>query len=153
MQLVPISLAQARRFVAEHHSHNGPTNGWKFGVGVECDGQLVAVGVCEPVKARLLGDDRCIEIVRVATDRTRMACSMVYGALCRAAKALGYLVAYTYTLASECASCVKAAGFVFDAFVSENSGWSRVNRPRVDIDLFGTPTKPLGEKVRWRRDL
>ena len=32
--VVPITLAQAKAFIAEHHRHNKPPTGWKFGVGL-----------------------------------------------------------------------------------------------------------------------
>lgn len=154
LELVPISLAEARRFVAEHHSHNEPTTGWKFGVGVQLADRLVAVGVAEPPRARLLDPSRrSVEITRVATDRTRMACSMVYGALCRAAKALGYRRAYTYTLEEECAACVRAAGFVYDGTTKPDDDWNKPGRPRRTTNLFGDRLIPTGVKHRWRRDL
>lgn len=152
LRLVPITLRDARRFVAQHHSHNDPPAGWLFGVGVARGDDLVAVGVAARVRARALDRLDAVEIVRVATDRTPMACSMIYGHLCSAAKHLGRSRAYTYTLASEPATCVKAAGFVFDGTVRAED-WERPGRPRYATDLFGTPRTPPGEKCRWRRDL
>lgn len=153
--LVPLTLADCRRFVASYHSHSPVTaKGWLFGVGVRgSDGNLAAVGIASRVKARHLDKLEHVEISRVATDCTRMACSMVYGHLCSAAKHLGRTRAYTYTLASECASCVKAAGFVFDAESPDERGWDRSKRPRVEVDLFGNERTPHEAKVRWRREL
>lgn len=34
LELVPITLADAKRFVGQHHRHNLPPVTWRFGVGV-----------------------------------------------------------------------------------------------------------------------
>ena len=43
MQIRPVSLKFAQEFVREHHRHNKPPVGWKFGVGVISSGVLVGV--------------------------------------------------------------------------------------------------------------
>lgn len=154
LRLVPVTLRDARRFIAEHHSHNAPPTGWLFGVGVEeVGGGLVAVGIAGRMKARALDKLDNVEIIRVATDCTPMSCSMVYGHLCSAAKHLGRRRVYTYTLARERASCVKAVGFVIDAELPDERGWNRPCRPRIEYDLFGAQRTPMEPKVRWVREL
>lgn len=157
IQLVPIDLKDARRFVALHHSHCEPTHGWKFGVGVETDEphrRLVAVAVAEKPRAEALADGRTIEVTRVATDGTRMACSTAYAAICRAAKALGWRRAITYTLESECAACVRAAGFVLDASgCGDPRGFDKGTRHRVETNLWGERLRPDEPKNRWVRQL
>lgn len=153
LELVSITLADARRFIAEHHSHSAPPIGWRFGVGVIDADRLVAVGVAGRPVARYLDSPDNIEITRVATDGTRMACSMVYAHLCAAARHLGYRTAYTYTLVSECATCPKAAGFTFDADSSDTRTWNRPRRPRLELDLFGNRPTPPVAKLRWARRL
>lgn len=153
LKLCNITLKEARAFVAAHHSHNRPPQGWCFGVGVVSDGRLVAVGTAGRPVARLLDDGRTLEITRVATDHTRMACSMVYGALCRAGAALGWRSAITYTLESECAACIKASGFVSTSSAGSNVGFDGGNRYRVETNLFGERLRPDGPKRLWRREL
>jgi len=77
----------------------------------------------------------------VATDGTRNACSMLYGAAWRAAKALGYRKLITYTLASEPGTSLRAAGWSVVGEVRGRS-WSCASRPRVD-------KHPLQDKLRW----
>lgn len=98
LTLQPITLAEARAFIAREHSHNQAVVGWIVGVGVMAGDVMVAVGVLGRPVARKLqqADPFLAEITRVATDRTRHACSKVYGALCRAASALGYRRVITY---------------------------------------------------------
>ena len=153
--LQPISLREARRFVVEHHRHNGPPQGWLFGVGAHCDSELVGVGIAGRPLARHLQDGRTVEITRLCLSAApRNTASMLYGALCRAAKALGYVLAITYTLASELGTSLKAAGFTPVADVEARSEWTQhegVNR--AQRDLFGEQRRPTEAKVRWERAL
>jgi hypothetical protein len=52
-----------------------------------------------------------IEVNRTCTDGTRNANSMLYGAIWRAAKALGYRRAITYIQGEETGASLKAAGW------------------------------------------
>ncbi len=124
MKIVPITLRAANAFIVEHHRHNGPTRGWKFGVGLEKDGALVGVGIAGRPVARALDDGRTIEITRTCTTGERNANSMIYGALWRAAQALGYERAVTYTQVGESGASLKAAGWVCDADLPARASWA-----------------------------
>jgi hypothetical protein len=155
-ELVPVSLVDVKRYVNEHHQHNEAPTSWKFGVGLAEDGVLV--GVCAVGRASGRGIDQYldVEVTRVCVAEKGMhqnACSTLYGAACRAAAALGYRTAYTYTLAGEDAASVRAAGFVLDADLPARASWSNASRPRYDQTLFGDRKRPTGPKRRWRRDL
>lgn len=54
------------------------------------------------------------EVNRLCTDGTRNACSMLYGACIRVARAMGYKRVITYTLQSEDGASLKASNFVYD---------------------------------------
>ena len=155
LELRPITLRAARRFVGEHHSHNLPPKAWLFGTSVVTAGELVGVAMAGRPNARHLDDGLAVEITRTCTVGTPNACSMLYGALAGAAKRLGYRVAWTYTLAEECAACVRAAGFRKDAEVpgADPRGWERSGRSWTNLDLFGERIPTDRAKVRWRRDL
>lgn len=155
LQLVPVTLAEAKRFVGLHHRHNLPPVGWKFGVGVASDGEVVGVGMAgNPLARKLMAaDPYLLELIRVTTLGTPNACSMIYGALCRAAKALGYRRAITYTLASESGASLRAAGFTVAAELSPSLGWAQPSRFRYERDLFGNERTPEGPKIRWERQL
>lgn len=153
LSLVPVTRDQARLFVREHHRHNGPLPVEVIRVGLaDEDGKLVAVGSAG-LPARELMDGFTLEVTRVCTLGAENACSRLYGALARAAKALGWRRLYTYTLASEPGSSVRAAGFVEDGRVPARPYLSKTRRPRYDTNLFGERSVPEGEKIRWRRDL
>ena len=153
MEVRPTPLRVARAFVGEHHRHAPVTSkGALFAVSLVLEDEVVAVGIATRPISRHMQDGRTIEISRCCTLGHHNAASMVYGALCRAAKALGYKRAITYTIEGEDGVSLRAAGFVP---VSETRAgqWSRTSRPRVDYDLWGNPTKPEGVKTRWEREL
>lgn len=155
LELRPVSLREARRYVGEHHRHNLPPRGWLFGVGlVDEHERLVGVGIAGRPSSRLLQTGRCVELLRVCTDGTPNACSRLYGALCRAAKALGYLEAVTYTQAHEDGASLRAAGFVLEPDVRGGyARWARTDGYRAQQDLFGDDRRPACQPHRWRRAL
>jgi hypothetical protein len=102
LKLVPIDLADAKEYVWARHRHLGPSRGWKFGVAVENEaGELVGVAIAGRPVAGALDDGRTLEVTRCCTDGARNAPSKLYGAICRAAFALGYSKVVTYTLDEE----------------------------------------------------
>lgn len=78
---------------------------------------------------------------------------MLYGASARAAKALGYRRAYTYTLAEESGASLRAAGWELDAELPARPTWDTPSRHRVQTDLFGQERRPAGAKRRWKKTL
>lgn len=156
LRTVPVSMTKARQFVGTVHRHNLPPKSGLFAVGAALDTDhdaLVAVAIAGRPVARMLDDGQTIEVTRVASDGHRNACSFLYGALTRAAKALGYRRAFTYTLQSEPGSSLKASGWKVDAELAEAPTWDRRNRPRVQTDLFGNERRPTGPKIRWKKEL
>lgn len=153
--IVPLTCKDANRKVGAWHRHNRPTTGGLFACGVALDGELVGVGIAGRPIARKLDDGKTVEITRVATMGEKNACSKLYGALCRAAMALGYSKAITYTLAEEPGCSLRAAGFEKDAEIPARAAYSTPGskRQRVQVDLFGQETRPPGPKIRWVREL
>lgn len=155
LTLRPIDLVTARRFVAEYHRHNIPPVGWKWGVGVECEGVLVGVAMASRPVARNLDDGRTLEVIRTCTTGAKNANSMLYGAIARAAKALGYSKLVTYTLASEPGTSLRAAGWAACAEVAAARTWSSEGhrRQRYQENLFGEQRRPMEAKTRWEKSL
>ena len=154
LRVRPSTLKAARRFVGEHHRHSAPPIGGLFAVAVEDEaGATVAVGIAARPVARLLDDGATIEVTRCCTTAgAPNAASMIYGALCRAARALGYSTAVTYTLAAELGVSLRASGWDRVADVRLDT-WNRPGRSRYEHDLFGNAVTPAGAKVRWERAL
>lgn len=142
LELMPISLRQACQYIAEKHRHHKPPVGAKFALGVGRSGQLTGVATVGRPVSRHLDDRATLEVTRVATDGTRNACSMLLGAAVRAARAIGYRRVYSYTLAVEPGSSLRAAGFRLDKPHAGGGSWSRANRARTD-------THPVEAKQRW----
>ena len=142
MHAVPITLAEAKAFVAAHHRHHKPPVGHLFCVACAVDnGPICGVAVVGRPVARMSCDGWTAEVIRVATDGTKNACSFLYGAAWRAARALGYRKLVTYTLPEEGGVSVRAAGW---RLIGEAGGgsWHREARPRID-------THPTQVKLRW----
>lgn len=144
LHMAPIGLRAANAWIVKVHRHHGPVRGHKFSVAVVDEhGEIRGVGIAGRPVARALDDGEHLEVLRVATDGTRNACSMLYGALRRAALALGYRPenVLTYTLASEPGASLRAAGWHAVATTAGGT-WGCPSRPRIDRH----PTNP---KIRW----
>lgn len=123
-----------------------------FACGVEENGELVGVAIASRPTQYKLDDGRTMEITRVCSDGTPNACSKLYAALCRAASAIGYERAITYTLAEEPGTSLRAAGFTIAANVPAMATTTG-RRVRMQTDLFGEERRPPGAKIRWERSL
>lgn len=139
LQLVPIDLDTANRFVAMWHRHHGPVVGHKFSIGAADDDRLIGVIIVGRPVARGLDDGRTLEVTRSATDGTAHANSMLYAAAWRAAKALGYRRLITYTEADEPGTSLRAAGWRVLAKRPARRSWDVPSRPRDDADYRSIP--------------
>ena len=146
LRVVPIFHKEANAFVKRLHRHHKPTPGTILCAGVADDGRLCGVAIAGRPVARALQDGRTLEINRVCTDGTPNACSMLYGAIRKAARALGYERIITYTLPEEGGASLRAAGFVFDG---DAGGPARLwhNRPERTVTPVGDDL--VGGKWRW----
>lgn len=141
LYIQPIDFREACQFVQWHHRHHGPPQGHKFSLAVSDESGVRGVAIVGRPVARHFDDGLTLEVTRLCSDGARNACSMLYGAAWRAARALGYRRLVTYTLASEAGGSVRAAGW---RAVGEAGGssWSRASRPRQ------APREP-GLKTLW----
>jgi len=145
MTVRPLTIRAAILLVASLHRHLPRIQGGCFATAVYDGERLCGVGIAGLPRARLAMDGKTIEIHRVATDGTQNACSKLYGALCRAAQAIGYSRALTSTLPEESGVSPRAAGFTL-AHQTQGGGWSRPSRSR------GAPVKG-GAKLVWEKTL
>lgn len=141
LEVIPITLRQARAFVSAHHRHHKPPRGCLFCLAASEGGQVRAVAIVGRPVARMLQDGRTAEVTRLASDGTRNACSILYAAAWRACRAIGYRRLVTYTLPEEGGASLRGAGW---RLVGEAGGgsWGRKERPRRD-------DHPTQEKFRW----
>lgn len=141
LAVVPMTLVEANAFVQRHHRHSVPTVGHKFSIGAAIDDDVIGVAIVGRPVARHLDDGWVLEALRVCTDGTPNACSMLYGAAWRATRALGYRKLVTYTLKTEPGTSLRAAGWRIVGEVAKRS-WDTPSRPRIDRD-------ERQERFRW----
>jgi hypothetical protein len=146
VRLAPITVSAARRQVKDWHRHLPELQGGLFAVQVvdDTNGDCVGVGIAGN-PSRVWQNSGRIVITRVATVGAGNACSAIYGSLARAAKALGYKEIWTYTLAEEPGTSLRAAGFM-DMGMTDGGEWSRPSRSRA-------PAIRPEPKRRWMRNL
>lgn len=145
MTVVPLTVRAIRAHVRAWHRHLPEVQGGLFGAGLESGGGVVAVALAGNPARVWQGTGRIV-ISRVAVgEAAPNACSKLYGALCRAAEALGYREAWTYTLPHEPGTSLRAAGFE-DMGLTSGGEHDRPSRRRA-------PAKHPEQKRRWRRVL
>lgn len=145
LDIVPCTVKAARAKVREWHRHLPDLTGGLFAAQcVDAAGVCVGVAVAGNPSRAWQGTARLV-ISRCATSGCENACSALYGALCRAAKALGYREVWTYTLPEEPGTSLRAAGFI-DMGVTAGGEWNRRSRARK-------PAKRNEPKRRWLRHL
>ena len=132
LTLVPISLADANAFVARYHRHHKPVTGHKFSIGCTENGELVGVAIVGRPVSRYLDNGLTLEVNRLCTTGSKNACSFLYAAAARAAKAMGYRKIITYTLDTEPGTSLRAAGWVC-AGIAGGKRWTGQRRPAVDL--------------------
>jgi hypothetical protein len=141
LSLVPCTISDAREYVRQFHRHHAAPVSGLFAVALAEGERVCGVAIVGRPVARFNQDGYTAEVTRCATDGTRNACSMLYGACWRAARSLGYRRLITYTLASEPGTSLRAAGWR-EVGRTTGKSWSVPSRPRVD-------RHPLQDKIRW----
>lgn len=118
LRIVPVSRDEAKAFTAMWHRHHGhvlPAS-HKFSAGIaDEDDILRGVAITGRPSGRGNQDGLTLEVTRCTADGTSDACSALYGASARAAKALGFRRLITYTQEGESGASLRAAGFVLVA--------------------------------------
>ena len=163
-EIVPIGKREAAKFVEKYHRHNGYEGQRKLiefakivlGARNE-NGELIGVVVAGHPRARVIQEKEplVLEIWRLCVrEGNKNACSFLLGAVCRAAKEMGYKKVITYTLISEPGSSLKAAGFSREAVCKPNPrGWATGSRKRPPWDEGQKKRLTEEEKIRWVKEL
>ena len=146
LTLVPVSLKEANAFVAANHRHHKPVTGHKFSIGCKAEGRLVGVAIVGRPVSRYLDDGLTLEVNRLCTTGEKNACSMLYAAAARAAKAIGYRRIITYTLDTEDGASIRAAGWSC-AGPAGGKHWTGQRRPSSP-GLY-----PEQRKLRYEKQL
>lgn len=139
----PCPVKVAMRFNAETHRKLPTVQGGMWAVAAIIDDKTIGVAIVGHPQARMTArrlDE--LEVLRVAVaEGSRNACSALYGACARVARAMGAVDLTTTIHIDESGASLVAAGWVR---IGETAGgeWSRDGRPRK-------PAKDARPKVRW----
>lgn len=143
----PLTLAEANEFVRNFHRHNRPVTGHLFSVGASDGTNLVGVAIASRPVARRLDDGYTVEVVRCCVVETapKGTCSFLYAACWRAAQALGYKRAITYTLTTESGASMRGAGW---KPMARSPGWEK---GKGWTTRAGRDWQPVvgQQKIRW----
>ena len=141
LELQPITFKEACRYIEKYHSHHGSPPGHKFSIAVNDGNEIVGVIIISRPVNRNLDNGWTAEVTRCCTNGQKNACSMLYAAAWRAARAMGYKRMITYTLIEENGISLQAAGWK-TLYTTKGGSWSCKSRPRID-------THPIGQKLLW----
>lgn len=155
--IAPCTVKAALKLVSEKHRHLPKLQGGLFAAKLLQSGECIGVGVFGNPSRVWQNTGRGV-ITRCAIkaglpfvtdsdgeEHAAPGCTMMYSALCRAAKALGYREVWTYTLPHERGISLKAAGFI-DMGLTDGGEHDRPSRRRK-------PAKHPEPKRRWLRQL
>lgn len=148
LEIWPMPIMYAKRYIAEHHRHHKPPIAAVFALAANVDADLVGVIIVGRPKARMLDNGITAEVLRCCTEGRRNACSFLYGAAWRAARAIGYRRLVTYTLPEEGGASLRATGWRNDGEAGGGS-WKRDARDHWKARGTTSDAHPLGVKTRW----
>ncbi len=144
LEIVPMTLREANAYVEQHHRHHGPVPGQKYSIGLSDGEKIVGVAIVGRPVSRHLDDGWTLEVNRLCTDGTKNACSMLYAAAWRAARAMGYKRLVTYIMESENGASLRAAGW---KCVGQAGGLRWTGERRPEVDLYPAQMKIRFEQV------
>lgn len=143
LTVVPLTLKMANDGITQWHRHHKRVVGHRFSLGVmDESGRLRGVLTAGRPVARAYDQNLMLEVNRLATDGCPNACSALYGAARRAARAMGYRRIITYILDTEPGISLKAAGWILTSAKAGGGSWNNLKRPRHDLH-------PIGYKQLW----
>ncbi len=148
LYVIQLELSEANALVEQWHRHHKRAQGHRFSLGViDGAGELHGAAIVGRAVARLAGHPRdVLEVVRLVTDGTPNACSILYAAAARAGAAMGYRRIQTYIMDAEPGTSLRAAGWT-DEGTAGGGTWKHTDgRPRRQ-------DQPTGPKVRWAKML
>src|SRR5713226_1085903 len=141
--VVPCTIGEANAYVQQMHRHHGSIALARLAFAVADETGLVrGVALVGRPCNTYLDDDWTLEVRRVCTDGCPNACSLLYGAAWKAAKAIGYRRLVTYTLPEEGGASLRAVGWK-PVLGCGGRPWNHKKRVRQESPLF------LTKKTRW----
>jgi len=146
LRIIPLTLKQANMLVDNLHRHHKPAQGHRFSLGVIQDNvRLCGAAITGRPVARELDPYKVAEVIRLVTDGTKNACSILYAATARVAREMGFDKIQTYILEDEPGTSLLAAGWVYEMTASggdwnhskKNAGTRRTDQPQGRKKRYG----------------
>jgi hypothetical protein len=154
----PVPVAPAKAHVLRTHRRLPRVAGAMWGIGCYDGPDLVGVAVVGRPNARVWQQPGRLQVLRLAVEEGRPnACSMLYGACARAARAMGTIDLWTYTHEDEPGTSLRAAGWIRDDRSTRGGEHGRQLRPRETLDArpkwrwWAPWSAELAQCDRWRR--
>lgn len=147
LRVVPITLPIANKYVEKWHRHHAKLPGgfgWFCVAAVTDEGRVCGVAIAGRPTNRNNADGQTVEVLRIATNGHRNACSFLAGACARAAKAVGAHRCITYTLDEESGSSLRGAGWTMEKR-GIKSWWTHSGTRKAAVDR----PHMKKSKVRW----
>lgn len=135
LRLRPWTVKQGIPFVARVHRHLPKVQGAMWCISVRRGDEVVGVALVGHASRLLAEDDATLCVIRVAViEGVPNACSMLYGACSKMARACGSDNLVTYTLPDESGISLIAAGWISDGLTEggEHDRPSRRRKPAID---------------------
>lgn len=153
----PISLKNANAYCIEKHRHHGKVQGHKFSLSVWDGDRLCGVAIVGHPQSRRIDQENTLEVLRLCTDGTFNACSILYARCARVGRDMGYKKIITYILESEQGTSLKASGWHLEAENVGGISWTG-NREKErhkyqQQTLFEQKKVPSELKKRYAKDL
>lgn len=149
----PISLKSANDYVIRNHRHHGKVQGHKFSLSVWDGDRLCGVAIVGHPQSRRIDNENTLEVLRLCTDGTYNACSILYARCAKVGKDMGYQKIITYILESEQGTSLKASGWVCEAENVGGENWTgqrESDRHRYEQQcLFESKRPPRELKKRY----
>lgn len=147
----PYPIKRALPFVREVHRRLPKIQGAMWALAAVIDGEVVGVIVVGHPQARMANDGVSLEVTRLAVrEGAQNACSALYGAAARAARAMGAEDMWTTIHGDESGHSLRAAGWI-QIGVCGGGEWSRDGRTRAPAIDPKPKTKwvvPWGRRAR-----
>ena len=155
LDIKPISLKEANVYIQNNHRHHDKVQGHKFSLAVFENERLCGVAVVGRPLNRFLDNGETLEVLRLCTDGTYNACSILYARCAKIAKYMGYKKIITYILEEESGISLKASGWIMEKENVGGGNWENCQRRENDrkyiqMSLFEEKEKyPKGKKKRY----
>lgn len=148
LRIVPLELKEANILVLRWHRHHKEAQGHRFSIGVldTSTGKMCGAAIVGRPVARRVNHRTTLEVIRLVTDGTKNACSILYAASARVGREMGYSKIQTYILEQEVGYSLIASGWACEG-IAGGGQWKHTDGKIRRTD------QPTTTKSRWSKTL